>query len=66
MNLAIEGRPPLCLASDYGQLDVIKYLLDKGANVDVSDSENERSGRSQVSKGKSFFFCISRTLFVFL
>ncbi|XP_042893803.1 myotrophin-like isoform X2 [Penaeus chinensis] len=37
VNLAIEGRPPLCLASDYGQLDVIKYLLDKGANVDSTD-----------------------------
>lgn len=35
VNVAIEGRPPLCLASDYGQLEIIKYLLDKGANVEV-------------------------------
>ena len=38
VNSAIEGRPPLCLASDYGQVDVIKYLLEKSANVDVSIS----------------------------
>ncbi|KAL7647776.1 UNVERIFIED_CONTAM: hypothetical protein RMT77_001385 [Armadillidium vulgare] len=37
VNSAIEGRPPLCLASDYGQLDVIKYLLSKGADVEAID-----------------------------
>jgi len=37
VNVAIDGRPPLCLASDYGQRDVIKYLLDKGANVNATD-----------------------------
>ncbi|KAG7157709.1 myotrophin-like [Homarus americanus] len=37
VNIAIEGRPPLCLASDYGQLDIIKYLLQKGANVESTD-----------------------------
>lgn len=37
VNIAIEGRPPLCLASDYGQLEIIKYLLDKGANVESTD-----------------------------
>ncbi|XP_063876295.1 myotrophin-like isoform X2 [Scylla paramamosain] len=37
VNVAIEGRPPLCLASDYGQLEIIKYLLEKGANVESTD-----------------------------
>ena len=35
MNHAIDGRPPLCFASDYGQKEVIKYLLSKGADVQV-------------------------------
>ncbi|KAF2359443.1 Ankyrin repeat-containing domain [Trinorchestia longiramus] len=37
VNAAIDGRIPLCLASDYGQLDVLNFLLSRGADVDVSD-----------------------------
>lgn len=37
INAPIEGRIPLCLASDYGQKDVVKFLLDKGADVNVKD-----------------------------
>ena len=36
MNDQIEGRVPLCLASDYGQLDVLNFLISCGANIDVS------------------------------
>ena len=32
----LNGRNPLHYAADYGQVDVIEYLLTKGANIDVS------------------------------
>jgi len=35
-----SGRYPLCVAADYGQTDVISYLVDCGANVNVSVSIN--------------------------
>lgn len=31
-----SGRYPLCVAADYGQTDVIRYLIDNGADVNVS------------------------------
>jgi len=37
VNTAIDGRLPLHYASDYGQLEVIRYLLSKGAKVDSPD-----------------------------
>ncbi|XP_072047596.1 myotrophin-like [Amphiura filiformis] len=33
----IDGRTPLHFAADYGQLDVIDYLVDKKANVNATD-----------------------------
>nr|CAC38782.1 Myol protein [Suberites domuncula] len=33
----LNGRNPLHYASDYGQADVILYLISKGANVDTPD-----------------------------
>ena len=33
-----SGRYPLCVAADYGQTDVIRYLIDIGADVNVSVS----------------------------
>lgn len=36
VNLEITGRYPIHYAADYGQTDVLKYLLSKGADVDVS------------------------------
>lgn len=36
INKEIEGRTPIHYAADYGQCDVIKYLVSKGANVNVS------------------------------
>lgn len=32
----IDGRTPLHYAADYGQNEVVRYLLDKGANANVS------------------------------
>lgn len=32
----IEGRTPLHYAADYGQNEVVRYLLEKGANANVS------------------------------
>jgi len=33
-----SGRNPLVMAADYGQKDVLDYLLSNGADVNVSDS----------------------------
>uniref|UniRef100_A0A6M2DG61 Putative myotrophin n=1 Tax=Xenopsylla cheopis TaxID=163159 RepID=A0A6M2DG61_XENCH len=37
INLLIDGRPPLHYAADYGQTQVISYLLSKGANINAED-----------------------------
>lgn len=38
VNALIEGRPAIHYASDYGQKEVIQYLISKGADVNVSRS----------------------------
>lgn len=35
VNASIDGRPPLHHAADYGQVDVLEYLIEKGADVNV-------------------------------
>jgi len=37
INESINGRLPVCFASDYGQLDVLNYLIKVGADVNVQD-----------------------------
>lgn len=37
INEDVDGRPPLLYAADYGQLEVIDYLVSKGANVNATD-----------------------------
>jgi ankyrin repeat protein len=37
VNAAIDGRLPLHYASDYGQLEVLQYLISKGAKIDSPD-----------------------------
>lgn len=37
VNDVIDGRTPLHYASDYGQLDVLEYLITKGADVNALD-----------------------------
>ncbi|XP_013774070.1 myotrophin-like [Limulus polyphemus] len=37
INQAIDGRPPIHYASDYGQTEVVNYLLEKGADVNAKD-----------------------------
>lgn len=32
----IDGRTPLHYAADYGQSEVVRYLLEKGANANVN------------------------------
>lgn len=36
VNQMIDGRMPLHYAADYGQSEVVRYLLDKGANANVN------------------------------
>jgi ankyrin repeat protein len=36
----IDGRTPLHYAADYGQSEVVRYLLDKGANANVCCGQN--------------------------
>ena len=35
VNKEIDGRNPIHYAADYGQYDVINYLISKGADVNV-------------------------------
>ncbi|XP_066991004.1 myotrophin [Anabrus simplex] len=37
VNKEIDGRPPIHYAADYGQEDVITYLISKGADVNAKD-----------------------------
>ncbi|XP_011305864.1 myotrophin [Fopius arisanus] len=37
VNQMIDGRTPLHYAADYGQNDVVRYLLDKGADANATD-----------------------------
>lgn len=37
MNEAIEGRCPIHFASDYGQLEVLQYLVSRGADLETKD-----------------------------
>jgi len=37
VNDQIDGRPPILYAADYGQVDVIEYLISAGANVNSKD-----------------------------
>ncbi|RUS87623.1 hypothetical protein EGW08_004608 [Elysia chlorotica] len=37
VNIEVQGRLPLHYAADYGQTDVMEYLLSKGAKVNAED-----------------------------
>lgn len=37
VNKEVDGRPPIHYAADYGQTDVIHYLITKGADVNAKD-----------------------------
>ncbi|KAL7299255.1 myotrophin-like [Trichogramma pretiosum] len=37
VNQTIDGRTPLHYAADYGQSEVVRYLLDKGADANATD-----------------------------
>ncbi|XP_043664050.1 myotrophin-like isoform X2 [Vespula pensylvanica] len=37
VNQMIDGRTPLHYAADYGQYDVVRYLLEKGADANATD-----------------------------
>lgn len=39
VNQFIEGRAPIHWASDYGQREIIDFLIQKGAKIDVSQVE---------------------------
>ena len=41
MNCSLNGRPLIHYAADYGQKEIIQYLISKGANVNVSLLANE-------------------------
>ena len=38
VNQEVDGRPLILYAADYGQVNMINYLLSKGANPNVSDA----------------------------
>ncbi|RWS15412.1 hypothetical protein B4U79_11950 [Dinothrombium tinctorium] len=37
VNECVDGRMPLHYAADYGQKDIIRFLIEKGANVNALD-----------------------------
>ena len=37
VNTTIDGRTPMHLAADYGQLEVLEYLSSKGADINAKD-----------------------------
>jgi len=37
VNVDIDGRSPLHYAADYGQTEVLQYLVSKGANINTKD-----------------------------
>uniref|UniRef100_A0A1A9WJ39 ANK_REP_REGION domain-containing protein n=1 Tax=Glossina brevipalpis TaxID=37001 RepID=A0A1A9WJ39_9MUSC len=37
VNSELNGRYPLHYAADYGQYDVLEYLINKGANINIMD-----------------------------
>uniref|UniRef100_A0A8C6TNC9 Myotrophin n=1 Tax=Neogobius melanostomus TaxID=47308 RepID=A0A8C6TNC9_9GOBI len=37
VNRMLEGRMPLHVAADFGQVEVVEYLISKGANVNAPD-----------------------------
>ena len=37
INSPIEGRPPIHYASDYGQKEIVEYLISRGANVNATE-----------------------------
>ena len=37
VNVDIDGRSPLHYAADYGQIEVLQYLISKGANPNTQD-----------------------------
>ncbi|XP_055911166.1 myotrophin-like [Eupeodes corollae] len=40
VNSQIDGRYPLHFAADFGQNDVLSFLIEKGAKVDVVDKHS--------------------------
>ena len=43
INNEINGRAPIHFAADYGQAQVLDYLISKGADVDVSNPHRFRN-----------------------
>jgi len=37
VNAAIDGRPPLVFAADYGQVKIVEYLISKGGQLNIAD-----------------------------
>ncbi|CAL1283652.1 unnamed protein product [Larinioides sclopetarius] len=37
VNASIDGRLPIHYAADYGQTEVLSYLIEKGANIEAKD-----------------------------
>jgi len=37
INKEIDGRPPIHYAADYGQKEVIQYLIEKGVDLNAKD-----------------------------
>ncbi|XP_076471982.1 myotrophin-like [Babylonia areolata] len=51
VNTEINGRYPLHVAADYGQIDVIKFLLDKGAKINQADKHGLTPLLSAIFEG---------------
>lgn len=64
VNAAIDGRSPIHYASDYGQVEVLQYLLSIGADVDVSFTGQKDTLNLQVydEESKHFIYFLNLNL----
>ena len=49
MNILIKKRPPIIIASQYGHEEIVKLLLDSGANPNIQTKNGDTA--LQVRRG---------------
>ncbi|VDK50132.1 unnamed protein product [Anisakis simplex] len=58
VNTMIDGRYPIHYAADYGQIEIMQYLLSKGADVNVTDVHGITALLAAVFEGHKQIVCL--------